>query len=286
MLRHRFQSQRGSLITAAAVASAILAIITTGLLTYMTNEARLNYRSHYWNQSLHLAEAAVEAGVAEYNFQYTAGGSGFQGSRGWSGSSGTYTKTITITNGLNRVVGSALITVSNVGGANPQIDGVGTVTTATFGGNVARAVRVRLAQSSMFPVGIMSKNNINLNGNNMYSDSFDSSDVSKSTSGQYDAAKKQSNGDVATNSGVINSLSIGNADIYGVAYTGPGGSVTIGPNGSVGPTFVDANRATSVSAGTSNGWIRSDFNTDVPDVTLPSALSSAPSVPEIGRAHV
>ncbi len=279
-MHHRqLHSERGSAITAAAVSSSILAIVVAGLLTYMANEARLNFRSHDWTQSLHLAEAAIETGLAEYTYQYTAGGTGFQSSRGWSGGSGTYVKTIAVTNALNQVVGAAQVTVSNVGGSTPQIDGVGTITTAGFGGSVARAVRVKLANSSKYPVGIMSKSTINLNGNNMYADSFDSTDPAKSTGGQYDATKKQPNGNVATNSELINSLNIGNADIYGYAYTGPSGTVTMGPNGSVGPTFVSGDRATTVAAGTANGWIRNDFDVDVPDATLPTGLAGAPTVP-------
>jgi hypothetical protein len=135
----------------------------------------------------------------------------------------------------------------------------------------------------MFPVGLMSKNQINLNGNNAYTDSYDSSDPMKSSNGMYDPGKKQPHGDVASNSVLVDSIGIGNADIYGKVATGPGGSVTIGPNGSVGATFDESQRATTVSAGIADGWIRSDFSVDMPDPSLPSGAMFWPSLGAINN---
>jgi hypothetical protein len=245
-----------------------------GILSFMSNEFKLNVHSHDYSQALHLAEAGVEIGFGELNYQYFRGGNGFQDSRGWTSlGGGAYQKTISgLTDTAGNEVGNASVTVSGVGSANPQILGVGTCTEG--GSSVSRAVTIFTSSSSKFPVGIMSKQNINLNGNNIYSDSFDSSDSLKSTSGQYDPAKKQANGDVATNSGLVDSLNVGNADIYGKSYTGSGGSVSMGPNGSIGPTFDNLLRADTVAKAESSGWVRHDFNVDVPDVALPSGAGS------------
>jgi len=273
----------GSAFISAAVTAAILAILVAGLVSYMSNEYLLNYHSHAWTQALHLSEAAVEKGFAEYNYQYTQGGSGFQSSRGWSGSNGTYTVAMVLTNSLNQEVGTATATVSGVGSSTPAIQGVGVALVKRGPATVSRAVKVRLATSSKFPVGLMSKNVINLNGNNMYSDSFDSTDPTKSTSGRYDNTKKQPNGDVASNDTIIDSINIGNADIYGKVYTGPNGTVSMGPNGSVGDTFVSGNRATDVATGIADGYIQSDFSVDVPDVTLPSGATAWSSLGAINN---
>ena len=92
-----------------------------------------------------------------------------------------------------------------------------------------------------------------MNGNDIYTDSFDSTDPSKSTGGLYDYAKRQTKGNVATNSTLSNSLTIGNADIYGEVATGAGGTVKMGKNGSVGPTLVEGDRATTVEDGEDKG---------------------------------
>lgn len=126
----------------------------------------------------------------------------------------------------------------------------------------------------MFPVGLAAKGTIDLNGNNAYTDSFDSSDPTKSTGGLYDVTKRQANGNIGTLSTVTNSVGIGNADVYGTVATGPGGSVSIGANGSVGSTFTAGQRATSDATGVSDGYIRSDFTANIPDPALPAGAGS------------
>jgi hypothetical protein len=284
---NRRTTQRGSAIVAVAVTAAILSIATAGFLAYIHNENILNYRSHAWTQALHLAEGGVEQGFAEYHFQYFQGQNGFTEARGWSGGSGSYSKTITnLVSNLSSTVGDVTVTVSGVGTSNPQIMAVASVPTVPFGSTVSRAVRVSIASSSKFPVALMSKNEIDLNGNNIYVDSFDSEDPNKSTGGLYSVSKRQSNGDVASNDTVTDSINIGNAEVYGRVYTGDGGTVTMGNNGSVGPTFVSGDRAKTVNSGEQAGWIRHDFNVDVPDVSLPAGASSWSSMGNVTSSTI
>lgn len=267
----------GSVLVSAAMSAGVLAIVIAGVLAYLSNEYNANFRSHRWNQALHLSEGAVELGLAELNYQYTQGGSGFQTSRGWTSlGGGSYSKTVSnLTDTSGNVVGTTAITADGIGTANPQFQGVGTVASANYGGSsISRAVKVVVAAGSMFPVGLASKNVIDLNGNNAYTDSFDSSDPTKSTNGQYDAAKRQANGNIGTLSTLTNSVGVGNADIYGTVATGPGGTVSIGPNGSVGSTFDNSLRATTDATGVSDGYIRNDFSTTIPDPALPSGAGS------------
>lgn len=279
----------GSALVSAACASAVLAIFIASLLGYVTSEYNIGRRSHQWSQALYLAEAGAEIGFAEFNYHYFKGGSGFQSSRGWTDlGGGLYSLT---TNGLTDTAGRSLgdikIIVAGVGTSSPYMYGIGTCYSSLFGGtNIVRAVKVTLVNSPRFPVGLMSRNDINMNGNNFYSDSYDSTDSTKSTSGRYDSSKKQSNGDVATNSGLTDSVNIGNADVYGRVYTGPEDTVTMGPNGSIGPTFIAADRADTVAEALANGWIRQDFSADVPGVSLPSGLSGASSLGNINNTTV
>ena len=270
------KTTRGSVLISAAMAAGVLAILIAGFLTYLSDEYNWNFRSHRWNQSFHLAEAAVETGIAEYNFWQYQAGTGFQSARGWTSLGGnSYSKTVAnlADNGGN-IVGTFYVKASNINTNNPTFQGVGTVTSGNFSGpSIARAVQVSLAPSPMFPLGLMSLTTIDMNGNNIYTDSYDSSNPTKSTGGQYDASKRQPNGNIGTDDTVINSVSIGNANIYGTVQTGVGGTVTMGPNGSIGPSF--SNPDTTVSQAQSDGWIQSDFDVSIPDVTLPSGLGSA-----------
>jgi hypothetical protein len=275
----------GSALACATIASGVLSILIAGVLSYMSNEYKLNYRSHLWAQAVHIAEAAVEVGFAELNNQYFKGGNGFQTARGWTDQGGgTYSKTISnVTDTAGKTIGELSITVTGVGTAHPQIFGTGTSINRAKA-NASRAIEVTTAPSPRFPVALMSKQRVDLNGNSVYTDSFDSSDPTKSSGGQYDPNKRQPNGHVASNDVLINTVNIGNADVYGTVVTGVGGTVAMGPNGSIGPTFDEANRATTVSDGVAKGWIRNDFDVDVPDASLPSGMDSAPSLGNINNA--
>src|SRR5260221_398093 len=83
--------------------------------------------------------------------------------------------------------------------------------------------------------GIEEKLFIDLKGNNLRVDSFDSTDNTYSTGGRYDPNKIKDGGNIGTNLGFTNSdaVNIGNADIYGKVATGPGGTVDVGSQGSI-----------------------------------------------------
>ena len=60
---------------------------------------------------------------------------------------------------------------------------------------------------------------LNLNNQNIVIDSYDSRDPAKSTNGLYDVAKRQENGDIATDGNLIQA---GNAHVYGDVETNSG----------------------------------------------------------------
>jgi hypothetical protein len=270
-------SSKGSVLLSAAMTAGVLAILIAGFLTYMSNEYNLNIRSHRWNQAFHLAESSAEIGIAEFNYQYSQGSSGFQSGSGWTSlGGGSYSKTVSnLTDTSGNVIGTLAVTASGIGTSNPKFQGVGTVTSSNYGGqSIARAVQVTLAgNSSLFPYGIISKSPLDFGGG-IFTDSYDSSDPTKSTNGLYDSAKKQANGDIATTSTLSNAGSLHNgADINGKIATGPGGSVTMSGGATMGPTF--SGQATLTSQGEANGWITHAFTSSPTDASLPSALSSA-----------
>jgi len=125
---------------------------------------------------------------------------------------------------------------------------------------------VNTIDEGLFARGLVAKREIILKGNNVLVDSFDSRDPAYSTAGQYDPAKRKDNGHVATNLGIINALSTGNANIFGTVATGPGGSVGIGPKGSVGDLAWQA----AGSGGIQPGKSKDDMNVSFPDVVAPT----------------
>jgi hypothetical protein len=122
---------------------------------------------------------------------------------------------------------------------------------------VASPQATRLIEAIIKPVGVFrlalfSMRQMNLTDQNVVVDSYDSRDPNKSTNGWYDPAKRQNNGDVATNGTLI---AAGSAHIYGDAST---------------------NGGTILSSSNITGEIRNDFYQEVFAVTRP-VVTPAPS---------
>src|SRR5205085_3268363 len=84
---------------------------------------------------------------------------------------------------------------------------------------VSRRIEAIVRPVSAFDQAIMSVGIVDLTNQNIVVDSYDSSDPAKSTNGLYDSAKRQQNGDIATDGQLIEA---GNAHIYGDVATNAG----------------------------------------------------------------
>ena len=127
----------------------------------------------------------------------------------------------------------------------------------------------------LFQAAIIVKSNVTMIGNSLVVDSFDSSSPLYSTAGQYDVLKRKANGNVATDSPVIDAISVGNGNIYGKVVTGPGtvqSAVVVGSQGAVG----DIGWNTTNRGIEPNYW-SGDFSVNIPDVAAPSASASLPA---------
>src|SRR5438445_6317133 len=111
----------------------------------------------------------------------------------------------------------------------------------------------------MFEGALVARTNIDLTGNNVTIDSYNSTDPNHSTNGLYNAATRMAGGDVASAFGLI---SAANANIYGHLETGPTGGANIGVDGRVG----DLNWT---GPGIEPGWYLNDFRFCLPDVQPP-----------------
>jgi hypothetical protein len=106
---------------------------------------------------------------------------------------------------------------------------------------------------------------IDLKGNNIATDSFDSS--ATNYPGYWTNTIRSANGDVVTDSILTNSvLNLGNANVAGHVKTGPGGNLQNNANVSVGDLpWVDAN-----TTGIKPGWYTDDMNVLFKDVKIPT----------------
>lgn len=257
-----FQSQRANVLLMTLATTSILGLSLASYLTLTSSQNASTVRAQAWNTAIPIAEAGIEESLTQL---YYNGGSNLT-ANGWTYSSGSYSKT--------RSLGTNYYIAQITSNANPTITVQGFVQLPMSQNYLSRRVQVSTLADGMFMRAMLAKNTIDLNGNNIATDSFDSTDPNYSTNGMYDPAKTKDNGDVATNSGLVNSLNIGNADIYGHVATGPGGSISVGPNGAAGSAaWINAG-----NHGIQPGWSRNDMNMNFPDVQVPfSGLSFAPS---------
>lgn len=249
----RQRRNHGSVIIGVLLSSFVLGFMLAAYLNLVSAQNQSIARSQTWNTCMPVVEGGIEEALA--HLHQTKGTN--LNSNGWLISSQGCFKW------RNIGAGSALVVISN--GITPVIYSTSFMRAPLNGDFIRRTVKVETRRDGMFSKGMVAKGQITLNGNNIVVDSFDSQDPNYSTNGLYTVTKRKANGDVATNSGLINALSTGNANIFGRVSTGPGGSVGIGNNGAVGDT---AWQASGVS-GIQPGYFSDDMNVAFPDVTLP-----------------
>jgi hypothetical protein len=132
-------------------------------------------------------------------------------------------------------------------------------------------------------LGLAAAGNLDLNGKNFLSDSFDSSNTNYSSTipgfaGQYDSSKAKAGGTVAVDGALVGDTNAGNAFIFGHLFTGPGfvtNQVEIGSQGSIGP--LGTPNGTIL-----NGWWSPNFNASFPDAPVPTFTSGLPLPTAVG----
>lgn len=252
-------------------------------------------RSQTWNRSVPVLEAGVEEAMAHLNKNGTPDSSGNMpttlGTDGWTGNAtigwskfGWIDQDFYFVQISSWVPGSHYPFINSTGYVmqlpayamnrpfSPFVASV--LDDLVRGGKFSRrVVQCTTTNNPTFSKGIVARRGINMNGNNVTVDSFDSSTNTASTNGRWDSTKRRSNGDVASNDTITNSINVGNANIYGRVSTGPFGTVALGPNGAVG----DRAWHEGGNRGIQPGWSTDDMNVEFPDVVMPSvAWGAAP----------
>jgi len=268
--------------------TALLAIVAGSTLVYVLQgsqqESLAVQRSKDWNSALILAEAGIEEGMTFINNGGWPNSTTYS-SDGWSKNGNVFS----ITRVLNNQIGSYTIYVTNSSPV-PSVCSIGTAfsrDSSMNSNNITRTVLVKTINTSPFPGALTMQKDVDMNGRNVTVDSYDSSDASKSywTTNGYGVytnngvgfdSRRQANGNVATDGAVLGVISVGNGSIYGKVNTGPGGTTSLGAQGSVGDT------SWVPTKGIQPGYSQSDMNVDFPSVSstnstwtwLPSSTSS------------
>lgn len=289
----------GALVLTSIILVVVGAVLASCLLATQGQYSIVS-RSQTWNTSVVLTEAGVEDALAFMN-KYAGN---FPMVSSWSTAASAQQDGWTVNGNIykmHRVVDARVgyydVSIDNTISNSPVITCSGTTSNSLLSASyqppfmlaaagvsgfsaaaAARTVQVRATFSALFPGAITTKENINLNGNNVRVDSFDSTMTNYSAwvtnwaYGVYDGSKAKANGDVATDSSLVGAISVGQANIYGHLDTGPGGSATVGNNGYVGPL-------PQVGSGIQPGYAKSDMNVIFPDVVLPTGASGWQYVP-------
>lgn len=263
------------LVTLVTLAIVGFLMVTYLKLTQSQNKATM--RSQSWNLSMALVEAGLEEALAHLNVNgsnglardgWTQTGTGYTKSR-WLGDN-YYTVTITnyqpgYSNSFPAITarGYVPLTVATADAGMPTVFADTSDHPAIP--YIGRGVRVHTGVDRLFARGMVARDTIDLNGNNIATDSFDSSDPRYSTNGVYSELYRRANGDIASNAGITNAVNVGNANIRGHIATGPKGTVSIGPQGSVG----DLDWVKQGKNGIQTGYVMNDMNMSFPDVKEP-----------------
>jgi hypothetical protein len=263
-MKIQFRKNQGSVFVVIMVITALIGVTLASYLHMVSNQNLSIMRSLAWNEAVAVSEAGIEEAMAHLNKNRTN-----RAKDGW---------TLVGTNVVKeKVIGTQKYkTYIDAFAEYPRVVSEGWVRhpqTAMYM-PTPRTVRVSTTNDMIFAKGMVAKGNIDLAGNGIASDSFDSKNTNYSTAGKYDPAKKKAGGDIATNSSVIDSLDVWNAEIYGKVSTGPGGNVKI-QKGSVGSlAWVDSGKT-----GIELGWSTDDMNVYFPDVDVPTGYMTLLSMP-------
>ncbi len=203
-IHRNHRSEQGTILFVTLVVTAILGATLASYLRLVSTQNYSVARSQAWNRAIPVLEAGIEEAMAQI-----AKGTDQASmlNNGWTLSGANFVK--------NRDLGGGDRFETRISVATPPtIESTGFVRIPLKDSEfVARRVRVTTQGGSMYMKAMVARGQINLNGNNISTDSFDSQNPLYSTGGQYDPTKRRDNGDIATNSGLVNSLSVGNADI-------------------------------------------------------------------------
>ena len=269
--------------------ATIIGIALASYFSFVSQQNLSVARSLAWNGTVPVMEAGVEEALTQIHYNgftnlsansWTLAGDGlYHKTRPVAG--GTYCE-IAIQPVDPPVIYSTGYTPSPLAPSSQIGMVLGAITAPTPNPYVKRRVRVTTTTDTLTHGAMVAKGTIDFSGNNVSTDSFDSSNPAYNTGGSYDATKAKDNGDVRTNGKTAGVFDAGNSDIKGHVATGAGGTVTVGSNGSIG----DSAWVNAGTQGIESGWNSNDMNVEIQDVSEPFTSGySTPTSGKVGRTR-
>jgi len=272
----------GAALLTALIICGVLSLLVMYNLSLIQQQTLLSSRSQSWNMAVGVAEAGVEDGLQQLNdngSNLLADGWSYNGlvyqspTRSFPDGSYYHAFIDFSSDPFNPAVTAVGYEIPHTFACNQTAAFMATIGSSSGSPAIARAVVVRCTRANPFIKGLAVKQTIDMNGNNLLTDSFDSTDPTKSTAGQYDSTKYIGNkGDIATNMRVINSINVGNANIYGHVMVGPGGTMSVGSNGGVGDPSWQAANPGQIEP----GYFNDHANFTFPDQSFPYTTGLPP----------
>lgn len=289
--------RRGGALLLAVLFFAFTAVFLATYLYLCRNEYTSVARSQTWNTSMVMAEAGMEDALAFVN-QNANGAVGTLGNwpstaaaNGWSVVSNTSGNVYSVSGrSPNASLGYYTVYITNNASTTngPTILSIGTSywngnATTLKAGNTTRKILVTTSGYSQGSEGVIAYSTMNFKGNNVTIDSFNSADPNHSiwqTAFTYhgmpygiysDTLSYNSNNPPSRTADVMvatdgSLISVQNANIYGYVDTAPGGTASVGSQGSVGDLSYVHNNTQGIEA----GHARDDMNATFPSKHLPN----------------
>jgi hypothetical protein len=272
IVRPNRSSNNGGVLLVALVTCAILGITIGSYLSLVYNQSLSVTRAQAWNAALVVAEAGVEEAMAHLNSGVSTNNLAVNSWVSLGG--GVYEKTNYIGDSFSVVDIKLKPAVTNV---NPVIVATAYVPGPISRPKITRTVKIDTKPKSVsgIPGGLVVTTSVDLNGNLINIDSFNSLNPNYSTDGLYDPKKANDKAGVTTMSSGTNAINIGNAEVKGIVHTAPGGKITVGSGGGIGEKqWID-----NGNHGVQDGHFADDAVFSVPDAKLPGNKLWLPPIP-------
>ncbi|HEY8932037.1 MAG TPA: hypothetical protein VIM44_01855 [Rariglobus sp.] len=288
-----YRDQRGSVLIVALLLAAIVAICLTSFIQLSTQATTMSYRSLYAGVAMNSAESGLEQAMWSINKKKTGSTTAWDG---WDTSSGT---TARRTFSLGSVAGGGSVSVKvlvsdrNLSTTAPYAI-ARAIVTPIKGDVIEKWIKITLHQRSYFSNGLVAKKGITFSGNNPSVDSYNSANGSYTPSPS--TVNRFPRGSAGSTSVVTDSLSVGNADVYGSVSIGTSdySGLDVGSQGKVTGDFNAANGTIDYSHVATNFTYSFDvvsapsetattLGTVGSSITLPLSTSDANSTDKDGK---
>ena len=250
------QREQGNTLVLTLILCLTIGTVLASYLGLIGSRYKVTVRSECWNAAIPVLEAGMEEALTHLQDDLNS-----PGANGWilgtiSGQQ-VYSKQRSFTDGS-----CFLVNIYNAATKSPTIYSTGFVPSPLSSSSfISRTAKVTGSNPALVNFAFAAVNSIQMNGNGLASDSFDSSNPALSTNGQFDSSKTSTNGNVGS---VYGPVSLGNHNIAGSLYLGP-------------------TATSSVSSGQVSGQIYTDFNVSFPDVVLPTTTWLQATTTKVGK---